>query len=40
VAPATLPSTPCLGAVRVEGGEVMLGEPFIFNASNIDRFDF
>jgi len=29
-----------LGTVRVEGDQVMLGEPFVFNASNIDQFDF
>jgi rhamnose transport system substrate-binding protein len=29
-----------LGTVRVEGDQVMLGEPFIFNKSNIDEFDF
>jgi rhamnose transport system substrate-binding protein len=29
-----------LGRVQVEGDQVMLGEPFIFNASNIDGFDF
>ena len=29
-----------LGPVQVVDDEVMLGEPFIFNASNIDNFDF
>jgi rhamnose transport system substrate-binding protein len=29
-----------LGNVRVEGDQVMLGEPFVFNAANIDQFDF
>ncbi len=29
-----------LGAVDVVGDEVRLGEPFIFNKDNIDRFDF
>ncbi|MFL6216628.1 MAG: substrate-binding domain-containing protein [Blastocatellia bacterium] len=29
-----------LGKVEVRGDEVMLGTPFIFNKSNIDRFDF
>ena len=29
-----------LGTVRVDGDQVMLGEPFVFNASNIDQFDF
>lgn len=29
-----------LGKVAVEGDQVMLGAPFIFNKSNIDRFNF
>ncbi len=29
-----------LGTVEVVEGEVRLGEPFIFNAENIDQFDF
>jgi rhamnose transport system permease protein len=29
-----------LGAIEVRGGDVLLGAPFIFNKSNIDRFDF
>lgn len=29
-----------LGKIEVRGDEVMLGLPFIFNKSNIDRFDF
>lgn len=29
-----------LGEVEVAGDQVMLGEPFVFNASNIDQFDF
>lgn len=29
-----------LGKVEVRGTEVILGQPFIFNKSNIDRFDF
>lgn len=29
-----------LGTVAVQGDEVMLGTPFIFNRENIDRFDF
>jgi rhamnose transport system substrate-binding protein len=29
-----------LGPVRVQGDQVMLGEPFVFNSSNIDGFDF
>ena len=29
-----------LGAVEVAGDEVRLGEPFVFDASNIDEFDF
>ncbi|MBX3278090.1 MAG: substrate-binding domain-containing protein [Acidobacteria bacterium] len=29
-----------LGEIAVEGDEVRLGAPFIFNKSNIDRFDF
>jgi rhamnose transport system permease protein len=29
-----------IGSVEVVGDEVRLGEPFIFNAANIDDFDF
>ena len=29
-----------LGRIEVKGDEVMLGMPFIFNKSNIDKFDF
>jgi rhamnose transport system substrate-binding protein len=29
-----------LGKIEVQGDQVMLGAPFIFNKSNIDRFDF
>jgi len=29
-----------LGKLEVRGDEIMLGAPFIFNKSNIDRFDF
>jgi rhamnose transport system substrate-binding protein len=29
-----------LGQIEVKGDEVMLGAPFIFNKSNIDKFDF
>ncbi len=29
-----------LGKIEVKGDEVMLGAPFIFNKSNIDKFDF
>lgn len=29
-----------LGRIEVKGDEVMLGAPFIFNKSNIDKFDF
>ena len=29
-----------LGKIEVRGDEVMLGAPFIFNKSNIDKFDF
>jgi rhamnose transport system substrate-binding protein len=29
-----------LGKIEVKGDEVMLGMPFIFNKSNIDKFDF
>jgi hypothetical protein len=29
-----------LGVFQVEGDEVRLGKPFIFNKSNIDRFNF
>jgi len=29
-----------LGTMQVEGDDIMLGKPFIFNKSNIDQFDF
>lgn len=29
-----------LGAVEIQGDNILLGKPFIFNASNIDQFDF
>ncbi len=29
-----------LGKIEVQNDEVMLGAPFIFNKTNIDRFDF
>jgi rhamnose transport system substrate-binding protein len=29
-----------LGTIRVEGDQVMLGQPFVFNRANIDQFDF
>lgn len=29
-----------LGTLRVEGDQVVLGKPFIFNAGNIDQFNF
>lgn len=29
-----------LGEVRIRGDEVILGDPIVFDASNIDRFDF
>jgi rhamnose transport system permease protein len=29
-----------LGQIDIRGGEVILGEPVIFNKANIDRFDF
>src|SRR5262249_4693923 len=29
-----------LGKIEVRGSDVMLGAPFIFNKSNVDRFDF
>ena len=29
-----------LGEIRVDGDQVMLGAPFVFNKSNIDKFDF
>jgi rhamnose transport system permease protein len=29
-----------LGKIEVAGDQVLLGAPFVFNASNIDRFDF
>jgi hypothetical protein len=29
-----------LGAIAVNGDQVMLGAPFIFNKQNIDGFDF
>ena len=29
-----------LGKIEVQNSEVMLGAPFIFNKTNIDRFNF
>jgi rhamnose transport system substrate-binding protein/rhamnose transport system permease protein len=29
-----------LGAVKVDGSQVILGAPFVFDKSNVDRFDF
>ncbi len=29
-----------LGKIEIAGDQVLLGAPFIFNASNIDRFNF
>ena len=29
-----------LGQLEVHGDNVLLGEPFVFNKDNIDRFDF
>jgi rhamnose transport system permease protein len=29
-----------LGKIEVQGDEVRLGAPFVFNRSNIDRFNF
>ncbi len=29
-----------LGTLRVEGDQILLGKPFVFNAGNIDDFDF
>ena len=29
-----------LGAVQIEGDEVILGKPMIFNKQNIDQFNF
>jgi len=29
-----------LGRIAIQGDQVMLGAPFIFNKANIDRFDF
>jgi hypothetical protein len=29
-----------LGEFQVEGDNIMLGKPFIFNKDNIDQFDF
>ncbi len=29
-----------LGAIKIEGDNVVLGQPFIFNKENIDQFDF
>jgi hypothetical protein len=29
-----------LGRIEVKKSDVMLGAPFIFNKSNVDRFDF
>jgi rhamnose transport system permease protein len=29
-----------LGEFRVEGDNILLGKPFLFNRENIDQFDF
>ena len=29
-----------LGTLQVDGSEVVLGKPFVFNAGNVDQFDF
>jgi rhamnose transport system permease protein len=29
-----------LGSLEVKDGEVLLGKPFVFNAENVDQFDF
>jgi rhamnose transport system permease protein len=29
-----------LGQIEISGDQVLLGAPFIFNASNIDKFNF
>jgi ABC-type sugar transport system substrate-binding protein len=29
-----------LGEFNIEGDNIMLGKPFVFNKDNIDRFDF
>ena len=29
-----------LGAIKIEGDNIVLGQPFIFNQENIDQFDF
>jgi rhamnose transport system substrate-binding protein len=29
-----------LGEFEIQGDNIMLGKPFIFNKSNIDQFDF
>jgi rhamnose transport system permease protein len=29
-----------LGSIEVRGTQVILGNPFIFNKENIDRYDF
>jgi len=29
-----------LGAIDIQGSEIVLGPPLLFNKSNIDRFDF
>ena len=39
-APAAARLAGRLGRVRVAGDEVLLGAPFVFNKSNIDRFNF
>jgi ABC-type sugar transport system substrate-binding protein len=28
------------GAVEIQGDNILLGKPFIFNKANIDQFDF
>jgi rhamnose transport system permease protein len=37
---ATSLSAGKLGAVEIQGTEVILGKPMIFNKDNIDRFNF
>jgi rhamnose transport system permease protein len=37
---ATFFNAGSLGRIEVRGSQVMLGEPFIFDKSNIDQFDF
>ncbi|NBR60022.1 MAG: autoinducer 2 ABC transporter substrate-binding protein, partial [Opitutaceae bacterium] len=29
-----------LGTFEIKGDNILLGQPFIFNRSNIDQFDF